>query len=197
MRSDSSGGWYSIAHDGDTSATIVTVGAGSVSGPSIDIRERPRSFCMLCKRQRAESAGLRCIGHEPWSAPCAQVQTMSPADALLMDRRTAGPATTDTWTNSHATATGTSRRRIFATSADQLSAGLKGRQATHRHRRQVVAPVQWASTTDGVRRLSAQLFTMVPTESERRCCVGGMAQRSHSSSGLAQGKASCSDRQRP
>jgi hypothetical protein len=126
VRSDSSGGWYLIARDGDTSATMDAVGAGSVSGPSIDIRERPRSFCVLCKRQRAESAGLRCIGHEPWSAPCAQVQTMSPADALLMDRRTAVPATTDTWTNSHATATGTSRRRIFATSVDQLSAGLKG-----------------------------------------------------------------------
>ena len=36
---------------------------GNMSGPNIDIRSM--SSCVPCRRQRVESAGVRCIGQEP------------------------------------------------------------------------------------------------------------------------------------
>ena len=88
---------------------------------------------MLCKRHRVESAGFRCIGHESWSAPCAHVQMRAAFALPLASRSAVVPVTTETWRNSHATATGTSRRRIFDTSVDQLSAGTEAGQASIEH----------------------------------------------------------------
>ena len=96
MPCESKGRWDSIAGDGVASATTVAAAEGSVSGPSIDSNAEPRSLCVLCIWQRAESAGFRCIGHEPWSAPCAHVHTRSDAALPVATRRMVVPVTTDT-----------------------------------------------------------------------------------------------------
>jgi hypothetical protein len=81
---------------------------GSISGPSMDSRAMPKSSWVLCRRQRAESFGLPCMGHEPWSAPCAHVQTISEAELPAASTTIVVPVTINTWRNSQAAVTGTS-----------------------------------------------------------------------------------------
>ena len=98
---------------------------GNARGPSTDSRARPRSLFVLRRRHCVESAGFPCIGHEPWSAPCAHVQTMSVAEAPTVIRKMLVPAATHTWSNSHDTASGTRRHRILDTDVDQLNHGYR------------------------------------------------------------------------
>ena len=85
---------------------------GNVSGPTMDSRAMARSLWVLCRRQRAESFGLPCMGHEPWSFPCAHVQTISEAELPAPSTTMVVPVT---WSNSHAAVTGTRKRRKFNT----------------------------------------------------------------------------------
>lgn len=88
---------------------------GNVMGPSTDIKATPRSSWVLCKRHRVESAGVPCMGHEPWSAPSAHVHTMSDIERPAASTVMVVPVTTRTCRDSQVAVNGMSRRLNFAT----------------------------------------------------------------------------------
>ena len=63
---------YSTGRDGVASATTVAAATGGASDPNIDASARPLSFCVLCKRHRAESADLPCLGGVMIGPVCAR-----------------------------------------------------------------------------------------------------------------------------
>jgi hypothetical protein len=75
-------------------------------------------------------------------------------------KRTVVAATTDTWTKSHATATGTTRNRTFDTSFDQPSPTNVARQVLSQSRRRAAQPTV-SNTIIGLASVALGIATLV------------------------------------